>query len=82
MIQPRYGHGVVKVGNAIYAIAGRHIVDLEAMEVYDIRKDTWTFVMNLPVPIWCCTGTVHNKSIYLSGYFNTELMRFDYRTSI
>jgi hypothetical protein len=81
MIQPRYGHGVVKLGNQVYALGGRHQVDLESIEVCNLEIDKWQFALNLPVPVWCCTATVHRQSIYLSGFFITEVIQYDYKAN-
>ncbi|WYZ35482.1 hypothetical protein EsH8_X_000129 [Colletotrichum jinshuiense] len=72
---PRQEHTAVALDGKIYVIAGIEpdasqptgVSTINSVEVYDVQKDSWSFVAPLPVPMNHANAATVNGKIYVLG---------------
>jgi len=73
MLMARYSFAFKKIGSRIYALGGGNsdpdgnLQFLDSCEYFDIDKQTWNPISNLPVPLTSSTALEVHKTLYLFG---------------
>ncbi|XP_015260566.1 PREDICTED: kelch-like protein 7 isoform X1 [Cyprinodon variegatus] len=76
MSVPRKNHGLVAVGNHIYAIGGKdHEGPLKSVEKYDVVNDFWLPCQPMPCPLMVKCAAVDDVIYVLAGKGNEKLRR-------